>query len=382
MDTSRKKTTLFALTFVAFIAAKVLVLNLPPKYFYDNNRIVSMVNRDGALSSWTGSYQTTAEVFDFINILKLNSMLEWSIVLGLIFTTFISIFIFTNCEFDFYQELFWLCCIVLLNIYVFNIGKDLIQFCFFFTSFLIAKSNLSTSIRVISISILFYIESVYFRSYFILVVVFFVAIIILTMKMRSNNTKAKPRTYYFYILLTVYVFLIMSSVLFPEQYEDVTNVRAGVNDGREGSADAATLISNVIPGNSLLIALINYPINALRMLIPLELLIKGVAYIPFVVFQLFATFYLVQYSKGILNKSITGSHNYIIYSIYLSFLLTSFFFEPDFGSWVRHEMAAFPVFQFLFFSKYCHITINIKRNTIKSISLQAQEAQKHLRKIL
>ncbi|WP_129896505.1 hypothetical protein [Bifidobacterium pseudolongum] len=334
-------------------AAKVLVLILPSKYFYDNTRIVSMVNNDGLIPAWSGSYQTTADIFTFLNFLNFQTMVEWSFALGVLLTTLVSLLIFQNGALDMIQELFWLCCIVLLNIYVFNIGKDSIQFIFFYISFIVSKSHLSIYIKSLLIFIVFYIESIYFRSYFILVAVFFVAIVLLTFRTQNTGRRMKTTSYYAYILLIVYSFLIVSSILFPEQYEDVANVRAGVNDGREGAADAATLISNLIPGNSLFIALVNYPINAFRMLLPLELLLKGVTYIPFVIFQVFATIFLIQYSKSILNHTITSNTSILLYAIYLAFLLTSFFFEPDFGSWVRHEMASFPVFQYLFFSRYC-----------------------------
>lgn len=353
MNRRRKKITLFILTFVAMIVAKVLVLLLPSKYFYDNNRIVSMVNHDGLIPSWEGSYQTAADVFSFLNVLKFNTMLEWSFTLGLLFTLLVSTFIFINCELDIYQELFWLCCIVLLNIYVFNIGKDSIQFCFFLFAYIVCCSNLSNYIKSFLIFILFYIESIYFRSYFILVAVFFIAIYFTTFRMQHFSKKVNPLSYYMILLLIVYAFLILSSVLFPNQYNDVINARSGVNDDREGSADANTMITNIIPGDSLLSSLLNYPINAIRILIPLELLLKGLSYLPFILFQITATIYLIKYSRNVLNHTITDSRSILIYSVYLAFLLTSFFFEPDFGSCIRHEMAAFPVFQYLFFSSHC-----------------------------
>lgn len=357
LDNRRKQISLFILTFVAMIVAKLLVLILPTKYFYDNTRIVSMVNKDGLIPSWAGSYETTANVFSFLNILNFHSMVEWSFALGVVLTSLISLFIFQNCVLDITQEVFWLCCIVLLNIYVFNIGKDSIQFCFFYISYLVTMTHLSKNIKMIIIFIIFYIESIYFRSYFILVSVFFIAISLLTFRTQLSYRKIKVSSYYFYILLIVYAFLIISSIAFPDQYDDVANVRAGVNEGRESAADAATLISNVIPGNTLIIALINYPINAIRMIFPIELLLKGITYIPFVLFQIIATIFFIRYSKDILNRTIVDSTNILLYSIYLAFLLTSFFFEPDFGSWVRHEMASFPVFQYLFFSKYCKHTL-------------------------
>ena len=203
------------------------------------------------------------------------------------------------------------------------------------------------------------IESIYFREYYIIVAAFFVAIIALTYVLHRSKRSVKIYKYITFILVIVYAFLILSSIVAPEQYREVASAREGVNKNREGSADAATLISNLYPGNTLISALINYPINAARMLIPVELLFKGLNYLPFVVFQLLVTVYLIYCTRLVFSHFVLDNSYLIIYTIFISFILTSFFFEPDFGSWVRHEIASFPVFQYLFFSKYCkNIFIN------------------------
>lgn len=359
MRARNNKIVLLFLTYIVMIVAKFITFILPAKYTYDNSRIVSMVNQDGLMPAWSGSYETTADVFRYINVLQFQTLLEWSLSLGIILTTLAASLIFINCNLDFYQEVFWLCCIGLLNIYVFNIGKDSIQFCFFFLAFLIGISLISIPMKLFLITILFMIESIYFREYYIIVAAFFVAIIALTYVLHRSKRSVKIYKYITFILVIVYAFLILSSIVAPEQYREVASAREGVNKNREGSADAATLISNLYPGNTLISALINYPINAARMLIPVELLFKGLNYLPFVVFQLLVTVYLIYCTRLVFSHFVLDNSYLIIYTIFISFILTSFFFEPDFGSWVRHEIASFPVFQYLFFSKYCkNIFIN------------------------
>lgn len=353
MRARNNKIVLLLLTYIVMVVAKCITLILPAKYTYDNSRIVSMVNRDGLMPSWIGSYETTANVFRHINVLQFQTLLEWSLSLGIILTTLTASLIFINCNLDFYQEIFWLCCIGLLNIYVFNIGKDSIQFFFFFLALIILITNIPVPIKITLISVFFFVEAVYFRQYFIIISLFLIAITSITYYISRTRKNIGLFSYIAIILVVVYAFLILSSFIAPEQYEEVTNAREGVNKDREDSTDAATLISNLIPGNTLISELINYPINAVRMLVPLELLLKGLSYAPFVFFQLLVTIYFIHCTKILFTHLIFNDKYLISYIIFLSFILTSFFFEPDFGSWVRHEIAAFPVFQYLFFSKYC-----------------------------
>ena len=64
---SRNKNAVLVLTFVVMLAAKLLTMMLPAKYFYDNNRIVGMVNEDMRVKAWAGSYIVAANFFKAIN---------------------------------------------------------------------------------------------------------------------------------------------------------------------------------------------------------------------------------------------------------------------------------------------------------------------------
>ena len=94
--------------------------------------------------------------------------------------------------------------------------------------------------------------------------------------------------------------------------------------------------------------LLNYLINAVRMMIPFELAVKGVQYLPFCLFQVAVTVYLV-HLFGKLDE-IEDDTQFLAISIFLGYVLASVLFEPDFGSWVRHEAATFPVLHLLVFS--------------------------------
>lgn len=48
---NRNKNAVLALIFVVMLAAKLLTMMLLAKYFYDNNRIVGMVNEDMSMEA-------------------------------------------------------------------------------------------------------------------------------------------------------------------------------------------------------------------------------------------------------------------------------------------------------------------------------------------
>ena len=84
------------------------------------------------------------------------------------------------------------------------------------------------------------------------------------------------------------------------------------------------------------------------MLVPVELLTKGMQYIPFLLFQLAVTVYLA--SLFVHVDEIEDENQFLALSIFLGYFLASAIFEPDFGSWVRHESATFPVLHLLVMS--------------------------------
>ena len=240
---------------------------------------------------------------------------------------------------DMVQTIFLLSCIGLLNIYVFNIGKDVIQFLFFMAVYLVLLIPIENSfMKIVLAAVVLYFETKVFRSYYILIAAFVLAIyciLVVFRKIRRIPPAAKIAITVATMYLLVCAMMVVASVL----------------SGREGDADSVTIIKNWVGGDnstSLPLFLLNYLINAVRMMIPFELAVKGVQYLPFCLFQVAVTVYLV-HLFGKLDE-IEDDTQFLAISIFLGYVLASVLFEPDFGSWVRHEAATFPVLHLLVFS--------------------------------
>lgn len=353
---NRNKNAVLALIFVVMLAAKLLTMMLPAKYFYDNNRIVGMVNEDMSMEAWGGSYVVAANFFRAINIFGFTSISQWSWFLGMLLTLVVFFMVLRLPELDMVQTIFLLACVGLLNIYVFNIGKDAIQFLFFMAVYLVLLMPIkSSAVKIVCAAIILYFESKVFRSYYVLIAALVLAIYCILAVFRRNH-RLPPAVKIIITTVTMYllvcVMMVVASVAMHSEYEQIMGIRDYSLSSREGDVDSVTIIKNWVGGDNstnLPLFLLNYLINAVRMMIPFELAIKGVQYIPFFCFQVAVTVYLA-HLFGKLDE-IEDETQFLAISIFLGYVLASALFEPDFGSWVRHEAATFPVLHLLVFSR-------------------------------
>lgn len=352
---NRNKNATLLLTFVVMVIAKLLTLMLPAKYFYDNNRILGMTNEDMSVDAWGGSYVVAANFFKFINFFDFTEMNQWSYFLGLVLTLLVFSMVLRLPEPDMIQTVFFLACIGLLNIYVFNIGKDSIQFLFFLAVYAVLLLPIDIPFMKIGIAaVILYFESKVFRSYYVLIAAFVVVIYCILLFFRSRH-KIPPAVKIVLTIVTMYVLvcvmMVVASVAMPSEYQQIMGIRDYSLVGREDDVDSVTVIKNWVGGDNstnLPLFLLNYLINAVRMMIPFELAVMGVQYIPFVCFQVAVTVY----SAHLFGKldEIDDEKQLLATAVFLGYVLASVLFEPDFGSWVRHEAATFPVLHLLVMS--------------------------------
>ncbi|PFR93532.1 hypothetical protein [Priestia megaterium] len=85
--------------------------------------------------------------------------------------------------------------------------------------------------------------------------------------------------------------------------------------------------------------ILNRVLELVRLFFPVELLIKSVNYIPFVVFQLVTT---VVTFKVLRNKKDYNPLEVVSALVVLTFTISQAIFEPDFGSYFRHKISIFP----------------------------------------
>lgn len=355
----RNRNALLICVFPVMLVAKLIVAYLlPAKYFYDNNRILGMAIHSPNVYEWEGSYRVAANLFESINVANLTTMLEWSICLGIVFTAVVALMILQTDAPDLLQSLFILASIGLLNIYIFTIGKDVIQFVFFLAVYCVLLLPIrSTALKIGLSAVILYFESTFFREYYVLIAALVLVVYaILTFFCRRRRLTAVDLVIIVAILFaSIYAILSISSVIMPEEYSQVMALRDSYSIAMEGNADSATFIKNWISGDGLPVFMANYVINAFRMMVPLELALRGPYYWPFFVFQVFVTVYLLNLLRQInrLNEPVL----FLALCVFLGYALASFIFEPDFGSWTRHEAATFPVFHLLVLNRYQRIPL-------------------------
>lgn len=347
---------------IVYIVAKVLVMKiLPVKYFYDSLNIMSMMSSNLSYITRDKSFQFAADVFSFINsifgFLNITDINEWHILLGLVFVVVFTILVFSAGEPTSIETIYLLAAFGLLEIYVFTISKDLCQFCIFCLIVVFYKClPKNKNIAIVCAAIVLGIEGATFRTYYWLIAFMFIALVLLFRSITASKslTSRKQLVRLVCTMFGIVLFIILVSFYFAKPYYlDLATVRDATNGYRLNSADARTVINNLVAPELIttnpIVLFINYAINAVRMLLPVELLTKGAMYIPFCVFQIATTYFI---ARALLVALESKNREVIFFlSVYLAYISISVMFEPDFGSWVRHDIATFPILLYLIVPK-------------------------------
>ena len=91
-------------------------------------------------------------------------------------------------------------------------------------------------------------------------------------------------------LAIFFIEIFIVSIISDTNYQSILYARSSVNMYREDDTDSVTIITDVLGENTNFVKFIgNYIINFIRMLIPVELLLKGVKYLPFVIYQIYVS---------------------------------------------------------------------------------------------
>ena len=340
--------TLLLIAPTAILAKIIYMYFLPSKYFFDSWRMIDMlVNGEKSTIAWSG-YQQTVDFHKAINIFHFNTINQFSTFYGLIMTIVIMFIVSKTREMDFMDSLFTLMATGVLNIYVFCINKEMIQILYFILIYIIITSPIkNTMLKLIGCVAVYYWESTSFRSYYIIMAAMSVLLyfVFTWLKRRNKVTKLMIVTTVIICFVGVFAFFYASSFVAHDDYIDALNVRDDTTNTIKNQGGASTAIYNITPVQGNLVAfMFNYIINAFRMMIPIELLLKSPGYAPFFIYQIFILIYLF---KALANIKTMDKKMVVALSCFVAYFFGSVVFEPDFGSWVRHEATTFPVFQLL-----------------------------------
>lgn len=340
--------TLLLIAPTAILAKIIYMYFLPSKYFFDSWRMIDMlVNGEKSTIAWSG-YQQAVDFHKAINIFHFNTINQFSTFYGLIMTIVIIFIVSKAKEMDFMDSLFTLMATGVLNIYVFCINKEMIQILYFILIYIIITSPIkNTMLKLIGCVAVYYWESTSFRSYYIIMAAMSVLLyfVFTWLKRRNKVTKLMIVTTVIICLVGVFAFFYASSFVAHDDYIDALNVRDDTTNTIKNQGGASTAIYNITPVQGNLAAfMFNYIINAFRMMIPIELLLKSPGYAPFFIYQIFILIYLF---KALANIKTMDKKMVVALSCFVAYFFGSVVFEPDLGSWVRHEATTFPVFQLL-----------------------------------
>ncbi|KAA8829304.1 hypothetical protein [Bifidobacterium tissieri] len=388
-----RRATLIAAIPVAMVSKFVALFALPDYYFWDSNLYVAATLFDGnalpsdfvssmdpgeyrkfyrnfsafyedVYSSDDQTRQFTIEFYRTINIFGFDSTAQWSVFMGVIGTVLLMTVAWHSVHISLPQSAFFLSSVGLLNIFAFGITKETIQICFFILmiAFMMIVMRILRRYDIavlpmqlsclVAASMVLALEGIVFRGYYMIMIpLMFVALLLLSMLKKHDAPLAISPLIVFAIMSTALcIMLVCGTLLFPYINGALTWMKGNVL-ARDGQVASSTLIMDLLPGYGLAGAVANYPLDALRMLFPVELLFKqpmSASYVLFFLFQVFVDVMLVLAIRTSQRQGADSGASADIGSVsalcvVLAFMTVSFLFEPDFGSWTRHESAAFPL---------------------------------------
>lgn len=306
----------------------------------------------GASNAVTNVDGNTISFFQILN-LGFTSYQAWEAYLTIIY----NILIFISVK-DFFQRnpyagwkenFFVYLNVAILNIFCLNLAKEPYQMIFFFLMAIAISIPKTYNQKCISLSITLIITILYSRKYYGLVLMYFFILNFLIDKLfkngqpiKQNDKKEKRKLYGKLFLLAVLFgvlhYFFMSYLMVGN--EDTYNEMVAANS-RDATA-AASEITPLFPNSNPALLAVDYFIKIFRLMIPIELLFKlKVTYLFLLVYQGFLLQFLIRTFK-FRDKKRNPTRTIAMY-LYIAFLLCSATFEPDFGSWVRHQGVAFPV---------------------------------------
>lgn len=287
-----------------------------------------------------GATQKSALLFKNINFFDLRTYEEFEVYISIIWNIILLMIIFSlRKKINMMQAVFLVLTILILNIFDFNLAKEPVQMLYFVLIYIvIASKSLRDGFKYVMCFGILYWASVSFRNYYILIALFMLGAswICKTFVLMKDKLQVFDIVIVIFALGVGYFLLLtVAKVAMPEDYAELVRVRTRETPAR---TDISNLITN--SDSNLALFTLDYLLMLVRMMVPVELITYGPKYWPYVAYQIMVTMYVIFALKNI--KRNNKSKNIALY-VYLGFLCGSATFEPDFGSWVRHEAAIAPV---------------------------------------
>lgn len=326
---------------ILIIVSKVIRYTLMKDNLVDEgigHGFIEIINNN-LYSNRTFGETLTIKFFDLINIFNLSTYVQFEIYISIIWNLILFFIIFRlNKKLNIIQTLFIILSIAVLNIFDFCLAKEPVQMLYFIALYLIIiNKRISTILKSIFIILIFLLIAITLRKYYILMAFLFFVIFGTYLLLKKFNIEEYRFTIItLCIIISIMFLLILSSLFMPNQYEELVRVRTTISSA---VSDIHVISENQI-NPSMMAIFVDYILVFIRLMIPIELLPLGIKYLPYVVYQLLITYILIKSLKKV-NRN-NENKNLAIFA-YIAFVIGSAMFEPDFGSWIRHEAVFCPI---------------------------------------
>lgn len=228
---------------------------------------------------------------------------------------------------------------VFLPYFVFMPCVDFIQYTVFFLMALVLLFVPGQIWKLICGELLLLPVILLFRDYYALMAFLAAVMYLFALLYRKPKTIGQQTAFLIGFAMLCVIALLVLRLVAPESANKLFLIRTETNMGFEHTPAPDKVIMDLMPMDTSVAGfIVNYLSAAIRMLVPAELC-ADFTDIPFAVFQIILDILILME----LIKSRRAYARTAVYSFIIAFFLMSFVFEPGFGSWFKHEAAAFPI---------------------------------------
>lgn|GEM_PF-2288304 len=314
-----------------------------------NIQSMDSVTRIGSVAN-----NNTVAFSELINLFGFTTYYEWEIFLTIVFNI-----ILYKCIVGFFKShpnlsnleyYFILLNVAILNIYCFNMAKEFFQMIFWFITMYALKDCVVKRRGFVRVAIALGITVLFTRKYYGLVFIYFMVVDFFIDRVFNNVNDTDVCGKIKNIFGVISLFVIMSAIYYfmssylmmeaEETYEELERVNSTDRGG-----GASSTIMPIFGGGSAEILTLEYFIKIFRLMFPIELLMNFKAtYVITIIFQGMLFYILI---NNLIHRKQCSVEKMLATDLYIAFWLTSAAFEPDFGSWMRHQSVVLPVMLYM-----------------------------------
>lgn len=240
--------------------------------------------------------------------------------------------------------------IVVLNIFCFCMAKEYFQMIFWFVAMWALKGTMSKRMGIVKVAIALALTVLFTRKYYGLVFIYFLLVDFFVDYVfgRTNALRKSKIKLVFKVVLVLAImagmYYIISTVVQFEAEDTYQELERANSTDRGGNA-SSTIYPIFDRGGGTWVMTAEYFIKIFRLMFPVELLARfKPTYLVFIVYQGMLFYFLL---VALRRRRINPVERNLATDLYIAIWLTSAAFEPDFGSWIRHQSVALPAMLYM-----------------------------------